>query len=115
MGLESSLDPAYGVYHASSQGSYAWYEFAAEILRQSGLAQNLAKTGDFGDRAARPAYSVLENRALQSIGLDQMRPWQESLAACLQERQQDRERKGNRKHEDSSHSHATARFSRCDD
>ena len=77
MGLESSLDPVYGVYHASSQGSYAWYEFAAEILRQSGLAQNLAKTGDFGDRAARPAYSVLENRALQSIGLDQMRSWQE--------------------------------------
>ena len=87
----------YGLYHATNQGSCTWYEFAAEIFRQSGLAPNLskAKTGDFGEKATRPAYSVLENKALQSIGLDQMRPWQESLAAYLAERQQVREQKGN--------------------
>jgi dTDP-4-dehydrorhamnose reductase len=87
----------YGLYHATSQGSCTWHEFAAEIFRQSGLAPNLgkAKTGDFGEKATRPAYSVLENKALQSIGLDQMRPWQESLAAYLAERQQVQEQKGN--------------------
>ncbi len=87
----------YGLYHATSQGSCTWHEFAAEIFRQSGLAPNLgkAKTGDFGERATRPAYSVLENKALQSIGLDQMRPWQEALTAYLAERQQVREQKGN--------------------
>ncbi len=83
----------YGLYHATNQGSCTWHEFAAEIFRQSGLAPSLgkARTGDFGEKATRPAYSVLENRALQSIGLDQMRPWQESLAAYLAERQQIRE------------------------
>jgi dTDP-4-dehydrorhamnose reductase len=87
----------YGLYHATNQGSCTWYEFAAEIFRQSGLAPNLsrARTGDFGEKAIRPAYSVLENKALQSIGLDQMRLWQEALAAYLQERQQIREQKGN--------------------
>jgi len=87
----------YGLYHATNQGSCTWYEFAAEIFRRSGLTPSLgkAKTGDFGERATRPAYSVLENTALQSIGLDQMRPWQESLAAYLAERQQVREQKGN--------------------
>jgi dTDP-4-dehydrorhamnose reductase len=87
----------YGLYHATSQGSCTWHEFAAEIFRQSGLASNLskAKTGDFGEKATRPAYSVLENQALQSIGLDRMRPWQEALAAYLAERQQVREQKGN--------------------
>jgi len=78
----------YGLYHATSQGDCTWYEFAAEIFRQSGLSPNLgrAKTGDFGEKATRPAYSVLENRALQQIGLDQMRPWQEALGVYLQER-----------------------------
>ncbi|HEY73446.1 MAG TPA: dTDP-4-dehydrorhamnose reductase, partial [Thermoflexia bacterium] len=71
----------YGLYHATSQGDCTWYEFAAEIFRQSGLNPNLgkAKTGDFGEKATRPAYSVLENRALQRIGMDKMRPWQEAL------------------------------------
>jgi dTDP-4-dehydrorhamnose reductase len=79
----------YGLYHATSQGDCTWYEFAAEIFRQSGLSPNLskAKTGDFGEKATRPAYSVLENEALQAIGLDRMRPWQEALAAYLEERQ----------------------------
>lgn len=78
----------YGLYHATSQGDCTWYEFAAEIFRQSGLSPNLdrAKTGDFGERATRPAYSVLENKALQQLGLDQMRPWQQALASYLQER-----------------------------
>ncbi len=78
----------YGLYHATSQGDCTWYEFAAEIFRQSGVSPNLgrAKTGDFGEKATRPAYSVLENRALQGIGMDEMRPWQEALGAYLEER-----------------------------
>ena len=78
----------YGLYHATSQGDCTWYEFAAEIFRQSGLTPDLgrARTGDFGEKATRPAYSVLENKALQSSGLDQMRPWHEALGAYLKER-----------------------------
>lgn len=78
----------YGLYHATSQGDCTWYEFAAEIFRQSGLHPNLgkAKTGDFGEKATRPAYSVLENKALQEIGMDLMRPWREALGDYLRER-----------------------------
>jgi dTDP-4-dehydrorhamnose reductase len=84
----------YGLYHATSQGDCTWYEFAAEIFRQSGLTPDLnrARTGDFGEKATRPAYSVLENKALQSIGLDQMRPWHEALGAYLKERHSTTER-----------------------
>lgn len=79
----------FGLYHATSQGDCTWFEFAAEIFRQSGLEPNLdrARTGDFGEQATRPAYSVLENRNLRRCGLDQMRPWQQALAAYLAERQ----------------------------
>ena len=78
----------YGLYHATCQGECTWYEFASEIFRQSDLGPNLsrARTGDFGEKATRPPYSVLENRALQQLGLDQMRPWQEALGAYLLER-----------------------------
>jgi len=78
----------YGLYHATSRGDCTWYEFAAEIFRQSGLRADLSKarTGDFGEKATRPAYSVLQNKALQDLGLDLMRPWQETLAAYLEER-----------------------------
>jgi dTDP-4-dehydrorhamnose reductase len=78
----------YGLYHATSHGDCTWYEFAAEIFKLSGLKPNLgrAKTGDFGEKATRPAYSVLENQRLTKLGFDQMRPWQEALTAYLQER-----------------------------
>ncbi len=81
----------YGLYHATSQGDCTWYEFAAEIFRQSGLSPNLgqAKTGDFGEKATRPAYSVLENKALQEMGMDKMRSWQEALGAYLEERERE--------------------------
>ena len=81
----------YGLYHATSPGNCTWYEFAAEIFRQSGLSPNLgrAKTGDFGEKATRPSYSVLENRMLQEIGLDMMRPWSEALNSYLDEREQE--------------------------
>lgn len=81
----------YGLYHATGQGDCTWYEFAAEIFHQSGFTPNLsrARTGDFGEKATRPAYSVLENKALQEVGMDMMRPWQEALAAYLEERKQE--------------------------
>ena len=78
----------YGLYHATSQGNCTWYEFAVEIFRQSGLSPSVSRvsTGHFGEKATRPGYSVLENQALQRLGLDQMRPWQEALGAYLTER-----------------------------
>ena len=78
----------YGLYHATSQGDCTWYEFAIEIFRQSRLNPNLsrAKTGDFGEKATRPAYSVLENKALREVEMDMMRPWQEALTSYLRAR-----------------------------
>lgn len=80
----------YGLYHATSQGECTWYEFASEIFRRSGLDPDLsrARTGDFGEKATRPSYSVLDNARLRKIDLDRMRPWQESLSAYLYERRE---------------------------
>lgn len=78
----------YGLYHASGQGECTWHDFAGEIFRQCGLQPDFgtAKTGDFGEKARRPPYSVLDNARLRAIGLDRMRPWQEALSDYLEER-----------------------------
>jgi dTDP-4-dehydrorhamnose reductase len=78
----------YGLYHATSRGDCTWFEFAAEIFRQSALEPDLsrARTGDFGEKATRPRYSVLANTGLKRIGMDMMRPWPEALADYLAER-----------------------------
>jgi dTDP-4-dehydrorhamnose reductase len=80
---------AYGTYHATSQGQCSWFDFAAEIFRQSGLSPSLSPqtTAESGAKAIRPSFSVLENRALKDLDLDQMTSWQNALARYLAERQ----------------------------
>ncbi|MBU0495893.1 MAG: dTDP-4-dehydrorhamnose reductase [Chloroflexi bacterium] len=79
----------YGLYHITSAGACSWFQFAGQIFELAGVSPNLSPTttGAFGAAATRPPHSVLENAALARIGLDDMRPWQEALAAYLAERQ----------------------------
>jgi dTDP-4-dehydrorhamnose reductase len=76
---------AFGTYHATCQGECSWYEFAREIFARAGVTPPLGpqSTAESGATALRPAYSVLENRALRDIGLDVMPPWQDALGAYL--------------------------------
>jgi dTDP-4-dehydrorhamnose reductase len=79
----------YGLYHATSHGCCSWYEFTAKIFELAGLSPSLSPqtTAESGARATRPARSELGNQALKNIGLDQMRSWEEGLAAYLEARQ----------------------------
>ncbi|MGC2694338.1 MAG: NAD(P)-dependent oxidoreductase, partial [Candidatus Angelobacter sp.] len=78
----------YGVYHASSEGSCSWYDFAEAIFALSGTKVQLerASPGEFPARALRPKYSVLENQALKSRSLNVFSDWKEGLARYLQQR-----------------------------
>jgi dTDP-4-dehydrorhamnose reductase len=73
---------SYGTYHVNNHGACSWFEFAAEIFRLAGLQPDLSpiSSQQFGAPAVRPPYSVLQNAALQTLGLDQMRDWHEALA-----------------------------------
>jgi dTDP-4-dehydrorhamnose reductase len=76
---------AYGTYHVNNHGACSWHEFAAEIFRLAGLKPDLSaiNSQQFGAPAARPPYSVLQNAALQKLGIDQMRDWHEALAEYI--------------------------------
>jgi dTDP-4-dehydrorhamnose reductase len=85
---ELSATDRYGTYHATCQGECSWHDFAAAIFELAGVTPVLQRqsTAESGARALRPPYSVLENRALEAIGLDRMPPWRESLRAYLEAR-----------------------------
>jgi dTDP-4-dehydrorhamnose reductase len=78
----------YGLYHATNAGSTTWCGFATEIFRLAGLAVDVKPitTAQFGARAGRPAYSVLDSSKLAATIGRPMRPWQEALADYLRSR-----------------------------
>ena len=80
----SSCD-AFGLYHATAEGSCSWYEFAREIFNLTGTEARLkvADPIDSPAKVRRPKYSVLENAGLKSIGMNVFRPWQEGLKDYL--------------------------------
>jgi dTDP-4-dehydrorhamnose reductase len=79
---------ARGITHITNEGICSWFDFAREILLQSGRQSVpvLPITTDQSARPARrPSYSVLSPTSLHSYGV-RLRPWQEALRAFLQER-----------------------------
>ena len=73
---------AYGTYHMSNTGECSWFNFAREILRLIKVPREITpvSTKEFGAKARRPAYSVLDNARMRALGLAEFRPWQEALA-----------------------------------
>jgi dTDP-4-dehydrorhamnose reductase len=80
---------AYGLYHATAEGSCSWFEFAREIFYAAGVPVKLevASAAEFPAKVVRPLYSVLENRSLKVRGLNRFGPWQTGLHRYLHESQ----------------------------
>src|ERR1035437_6869512 len=75
---------AHGIVHVTNSGNCSWYEFAAEIVRQSGLpaAVKPVTTAEFPRPARRPAYSVLSPDSLHAYNIH-MPEWQDALRRYL--------------------------------
>lgn len=81
----------FGTYHITNNGQCSWYEFAKSIFELSNMKVNLERTTstEFPSTVRRPTYSVLQNKHLEEIGLDQMRNWHDALKAFLEIREVD--------------------------
>jgi dTDP-4-dehydrorhamnose reductase len=79
---------AHGLYHMTNGGQCSWYEFASTIFELLGVKPDFGPTttAAYGAKARRPAYSVLAHANLRHVGLDDLRPWPEALAAYLAEK-----------------------------
>jgi dTDP-4-dehydrorhamnose reductase len=76
---------AFGLYHATAEGSCSWHEFAKEIFATANLnvQVEIASPSEFPAKVPRPLYSVLDNRRLKNEGLNVFRPWQAGLVEYL--------------------------------
>jgi len=70
----------YGIYHGTCEGEATWHEFAEEIFHLAGKKVTVKPitTDEYPTPAARPKYSVLENKKLKELGYF-MKPWKEAL------------------------------------
>ncbi len=77
----------YGLFHATCEGSCSWAQFAEEIFRLAGKATKVEAitTQEFGAKAPRPAYSILENYMLKLTTDYMFADWHDALAVYLKE------------------------------
>ncbi len=75
----------YGIYHYSNMGEATWYDFAKEILRNSGKLDSivLKKTDNYPTFASRPKYSVLDKTKAKQLVFASEVEWIDSLNKLL--------------------------------
>jgi dTDP-4-dehydrorhamnose reductase len=76
---------AYGLYHATAEGSCSWYQFAKAIFEdtKTQVQLEIADPNEFPAKVPRPTYSVLENFDLKADGLNMFSNWREGLKEYL--------------------------------
>lgn len=79
---------AFGLYHATNSGSMTWCEFSREIFRRAKMDVEVIPitTAEFGAKAMRPAYSVLDCNKLASVIGGPLADWHDALARYLASR-----------------------------
>lgn len=78
-----------GVFHVTNQDSGSWFDVARHVVAgcggDPGIVEPIPTSALDPPRAApRPANSVLENRALQALGMELLPPWQDGLSRLLE-------------------------------
>jgi dTDP-4-dehydrorhamnose reductase len=76
---------AYGLYHATNSGDMTWYELACEVFRQEKMSLQVTPitSTEFGAKARRPAYSVLDCTKLERLIGRTMPDWRDALGRYL--------------------------------
>jgi dTDP-4-dehydrorhamnose reductase len=72
-----------GTFHVTAAGVASWYDVALEILRLTGRTNPVqpVSSAEYGARAPRPRYSVLDNSRLRAAGVEPIGDWKARLAA----------------------------------
>jgi len=75
----------FGLYHMTNEGRCTWFEFARAVFELVGLEPDLRPVASeaYGAKARRPAFSVLENRAYNRLGLNPFSHWRKALESYL--------------------------------
>ncbi|MDD4095512.1 MAG: sugar nucleotide-binding protein, partial [Oscillospiraceae bacterium] len=77
----------YGIYHATNEGFCNWFEFASEIMKQSGLGAKVlpVTSEEYPTKAIRPKNSRLSKESLDANSFSRLPPWENALERYLDE------------------------------
>lgn len=80
--------PTQGTYHVVNSGHTTWYDFATEILKATGSTTPVRpiSTAEFGAKAPRPTYSVLDTEKYMKLGGPALPHWRVALHEYLASR-----------------------------
>ncbi len=76
----------HGIYHGTNSGQASWFDFARRIYAFAGVDTSLVSptdTSSYPTKAVRPKYSVLSHGRTTANGIEEMRPWDDALAASI--------------------------------
>lgn len=76
----------YGTYHITNSGECSWYEFGKAVFEISGLSPDYGPitSSEYGARALRPAYSVLDYSLIHQLGIAPPRVWGDALREYIE-------------------------------
>ena len=78
----------YGIYHVTNEGYCSWFDFAIEIMEQTGIKDvviNPVSSSEYKTSAVRPLNSRLSKNKLEQNGFGRLPYWGESLKKMLGE------------------------------
>jgi dTDP-4-dehydrorhamnose reductase len=83
--LDLAASTPTGIFHTAGGGQCSWHELTVELYRAAGVPARVNETtaAEFQRAAPRPAWSVL---ATERDETPRLPPWQDGVAAYLQER-----------------------------
>ncbi len=76
-----------GTFHVTNAGVTSWHGFATAVFAAAGIAADIVPiaSAEYPTPAARPAYSVLDNRACRLLGEPPMPRWEDGLQRYIAE------------------------------
>lgn len=91
MCLRMIVTESYGTYHVTNEGYCSWYEYAKEIVRQTGIPVLVVPVGSdqYQTKACRPKNSRLGHKELIRNGFSILPSWKDALRRYI-ERKEDR-------------------------
>lgn len=74
-----------GIYHYSNTGIVTWYDFAVAIrdMVHTSCTVKPISSSDYPTSAKRPVYSALDTSLISSTFNVLLKPWKDSLVACI--------------------------------
>lgn len=74
-----------GVYNYTNEGAISWYDFASAIVEIAGHNCRVipCTTAEYGAKASRPAYSVLDKQKIRGVIHREIPHWRTSLEECI--------------------------------